>query len=313
MAVTKIWRIKGRVDNVLNYASNTDKTTFTDKERQALEDVIAYAANEDKTEQKIFVSTINCSAAFAKDQFETVKKRFRKEDGTVAFHAYQSFAPGEATPQQAHDIGVAFAKELWGDNFQVLVATHLNTNCLHNHFVINSVSFKNGKRFHSTADSYRIMKETSDRLCREHGLSVVEKPQGKGKSYSYYKMEEAGMPTRYTAARQALDEAIARSCNLYELKGTLAGMGYQCMFAPNRKYWTLTMPGWKKPIRTYRLGEEYSREAIEQRVFRNDTRARSLRIKESYNEWRSVDSQTCDDLMHMAGLLLDFASSFGIG
>ena len=282
MAVTKIWRIKGRIDNVINYAGNTDKTTFTESQKQALEDVIEYAANEDKTEKKIFVSTVNCSAEYAKDQFNTVKKRFRKEDGTVAFHAYQSFAPGEATPQQAHDIGVALAKELWGDSFQVLIATHLNTDCLHNHFVINSVSFRDGKRFHSTADSYRVMKETSDRLCREHGLSIVEEAKGRGKSYHQYQMEAAGMPTRYNTARKALDDAMARSCNLQELKANLRSMGYQCSFAPNRKYWTITMPGWKKPIRTYRLGDEYSREAIEQSVFSNGNEARSLRIREGY-------------------------------
>lgn len=282
MAVTKIWRIKGRIDNVINYASNTDKTTFTESQKQALEDVIEYAANEDKTEKKIFVSTVNCSAEYAKDQFNTVKKRFRKEDGTVAFHAYQSFAPGEATPQQAHDIGVALAKELWGDSFQVLIATHLNTDCLHNHFVINSVSFRDGKRFHSTADSYRVMKETSDRLCREHGLSIVEQPKDRGKSYHQHQMEAAGMPTRYNTARKALDDAMERSCNLQELKANLKSMGYQCSFAPNRKYWTITMPGWKKPIRTYRLGDEYSREAIEQRVFSNGLEARDLRIREGY-------------------------------
>ena len=282
MAVTKLWRIKGRIDNVINYASNTDKTTFTETQKQALEDVIEYAANEDKTEKKIFVSTVNCSAEYAKDQFDTVKKRFRKEDGTAAFHAYQSFAPGEATPQQAHDIGVALAKELWGDSFQVLIATHLNTDCLHNHFVINSVSFRDGKRFHSTADSYRVMKETSDRLCREHGLSIVEQPKSRGKSYHQHQMEAAGMPTRYNTARKALDDAMARSCNLQELKANLRNMGYQCSFAPNRKYWTITMPGWKKPIRTYRLGDEYSREAIEQRVFSNGTEARSLCIREGY-------------------------------
>ena len=211
MAVTKIWRIKGRADKVISYASNIEKTSFSDSDRQALADVIEYATNEDKTERRIFVSAINCSPAFAKDQFDTVKKRFRKEDGTVAFHAYQSFAPGEATPELAHEIGVALAKELWGDRFQVLIATHLNTGCLHNHMVINSISFKDGKRFHSTAASYRKLKETSDRLCREHGLSIVEEPKGRGKSYNHYQMEAAGMPTRYNAATKALDDAIERS------------------------------------------------------------------------------------------------------
>lgn len=126
------------------------------------------------------------------------------------------------------------------------------------------------------------MKETSDRLCREHGLSIVEEAKGRGKSYHQYQMEAAGMPTRYNAARRALDEAMARSCNLQELKANLKSMGYQCSFAPNRKYWTITMPGWKKPIRTYRLGDEYSREAIEQRVFSNGPEDRSLRIREGY-------------------------------
>ena len=92
MAVTKIWRIKGRADNVINYAANRDKTTLPASEMQALSDAIEYAANDVKTERKMFVSALNCSAAYAKDQFNTVKKRFRKEGGTVAFHAYQSFA-----------------------------------------------------------------------------------------------------------------------------------------------------------------------------------------------------------------------------
>ena len=126
------------------------------------------------------------------------------------------------------------------------------------------------------------MKETSDRLCREHGLSIVEQTKGRGKSYHQHQMEAAGMPTRYNTARKALDDAMARSCNLQELKANLRSMGYQCSFAPNRKYWTITMPGWKKPIRTYRLGDEYSREAIEQRVFSNGSEARSLRIREGY-------------------------------
>lgn len=282
MAVTKIWGVKGRAATVIDYASNVEKTTFTPAEKQALADVIEYAANEDKTEKRIFVSAINCSTEYAKDQFDTVKKRFRKEDGTVAFHAYQSFAEGEATPEQAHEIGVALAKELWGDNFQVIVATHLNSHCLHNHFVINSIGFKDGKRFHSTAASYRQLRDTSDRLCREHGLSIVEEPKGKGFSYKFYQMEKAGMPTRYNAAKEALDEAISKSCNIQELKANMRNMGYQCQFATNRKYWTITLPGWKKPIRTYRLGEEYSRENIEKRVYSNNVGARILRRRDAF-------------------------------
>ena len=104
MAVTKIWPVRGRVDSPLNYA-----------------------ADEDKTEKQFFVTGINCNADTARDQFVTVKKQFDKEDGIVAYHGYQSFAEGEVTPELAHKIGIEFAERVWGDDYQVVVTTHLNT------------------------------------------------------------------------------------------------------------------------------------------------------------------------------------------
>lgn len=150
----------------------------------------------------------------------------------------------------------------------------------HNHFIINSVSFKDGLKFHDSRAFYKLLKETSDRICEEHGLSVIKEPKGKGISKNLLMMEQAGMPTRYNVAREALDDAIAKSCNLQELKANLRANGFQCQFASNRKYWTITLPGWKKPIRTYKLGEEYSRERIEQRVYSNNIGARILRRRD---------------------------------
>lgn len=100
-----------------------------------LEDVIEYAANEDKTEKKFFVSGVNCDRDHARDEFLITKRRFGKEDGIVAYHAYQSFEEQDISPSLAHEIGVAFAKEIWGDRFQVVVATHLNTEHVHNHII----------------------------------------------------------------------------------------------------------------------------------------------------------------------------------
>ena len=156
--------------------------------------MIAYAVNAEKTRRKgkkgeegivseteqimqQYVSGINCTPATARNEMIAVKKRYGKDEGIVAFHGYQSFAPGECTPALAHEIGVRLAQELWGGRFQVLVATHLDkAHHLHNHFVVNSVSYLDGKRYHRTNRNYRDMRATSDRLCREYGLSVIEHP-----------------------------------------------------------------------------------------------------------------------------------------
>ena len=153
MAVTSIWRVKGWLGKVVIYIENPEKTTnpeyyqsdaITDRQYQGLEDVISYAVNSDKTQQATedtdimerYVSGVNCNPSTAREEMLAVKKHFGKEDGTIAYHGYQSFAPGEATPELAHKIGVELAQRLWGERYQVVVATHLDkSNHLHNHFV----------------------------------------------------------------------------------------------------------------------------------------------------------------------------------
>lgn len=106
-----------------------------------------YAGNKEKTEKFYFVSGINCDADKAYEQMVHVKKRFGKMHGNVAYHGYQSFHPGEVTPQQCHEIGLKLARQLWGECYQVLVATHIDKDHIHNHLLINSVSFVDGKKF----------------------------------------------------------------------------------------------------------------------------------------------------------------------
>ena len=288
MAVTKIWDVRGSLDAPIKYVSNEEKTEnpdlndHTEEELQTLDDVIEYAANEDKTEMKYFVSTLNCNKNFARDEFQMVKKRFDKEGGIIAYHGYQSFSPGEVTPQQAHDIGWRMAVELWGDRFQVVIATHVNTRCVHNHFVINSVSFKDGGRYHDCRATYQRMREVSDRLCREYGLSVIEEPRGRGVSQYLYKMERDGMPTRYNVARQAIDESIELSLTMEEFQAEMKKRGYLLRFDPNRKYWSIVPPGWKKPIRIHKLGDDYTREMIQERISENDIHVRAIRLRQQY-------------------------------
>ena len=305
MAVTKIWNIKGRAESPLEYITNPEKTLreFTESEKQALADVIAYAANEDKTEQFFYTTGINCSVEFARDQFNATKIRFGKTGGNVAYHAYQSFREGEVTPDEAHAIGVQLARELWGDRFQMVVATHVNTKCTHNHIVINSVSFRDGLKFHDCKDTYRQLKEASDRICLERGLSVVENPKGKGVNQYVYKMEKAGMPTRYNVARQAIDEAVSLSLNIEEFKYELSKRGYNYRFDPQRKYWTITPPGGRKPIRIHKLGNDYSRESIERRIYDNDPSVRTERLRQQYRQPNNYNlRRRIDRIMGRSGL-----------
>ena len=224
VATTSIWSVKGWLGKVVIYVENPDKTTApeiaklpgyekektvqSEEKMQSLSDVIAYAVNAEKTRRKgkkgeegivseteqimqQYVSGINCTPATARNEMMAVKKRYGKEEGIVAFHGYQSFAPGECTPALAHEIGVRLAQELWGGRFQVLVATHLDkAHHLHNHFVVNSVSYLDGIRYHRTNQDYRDMRAVSDRLCREYGLSVIEHPQpGKSRHYGEWQAQ----------------------------------------------------------------------------------------------------------------------------
>ena len=305
MAVTKIWNIRGRADCPLEYITNPEKTQreFTEAEKQALADVIAYAADEDKTEQFFYTTGINCSVEFARDQFNATKIRFGKTGGNVAYHAYQSFREGEVTPDEAHKIGVQLAKELWGDRFQMVVATHVNTHCTHNHIVINSVSFKDGLKFHDCNDTYRQLREASDRICLERGLSIVDNPKGKGVNQYVYKMEKAGMPTRYNVARQAIDEAVSLSLNIEEFKYELRKRGYNYRFDPQRKYWTITPPGGKKSIRIHKLGDDYTRESIERRIYDNDPSVRTERLRRQYRQPNNYNlRRRIDRIMGRSGL-----------
>lgn len=113
------------------------------------------------------------------------------------------------------------------------------------------------------------MREVSDSLCRLHGLTVIEKPTGRGEPLHLSQLEKAGNPTRYNMARQAVDEAIALSLNLREFELHLKSLGYHVQINPRRKYWTVTPKGWKKPIRLMRLGKEYTNERIIQRLSAN--------------------------------------------
>ena len=284
MATTSIWRVNGWLGKVVIYVENPEKTAnpkfytqedMSEQDGQGLSDVIRYAVNSEKTQQADnencavvhrFVSGINCSPAAARDEMLAVKKRFGKENGTVAYHGYQSFAPGEATPEMAHEIGMKLAARLWGDRYQVIVATHLDKeNHLHNHFVLNTVSFVDGIKYHRTKKDYHDMQETSDALCREYGLSVIEHPQrGKSKHYGEWRAEQEQRPTWRGLIRADIDEAIRQSMTERQFFDNLRKKGYEIKTG---KDISVKPPGKERFVRLMRnFGENYSIENIRRRL-----------------------------------------------
>ena len=264
MATTAIWKVKGNLGQVVNYAANPDKTTLTTEDLQGLRDVMDYATQDYKTEEQRYVSVANCSPEIAREQMMMVKRQFGKEGGIIAFHGYQSFAPGEVTPEQAHEIGVELAQRLWGDRFQVVVATHLDREHIHNHFVLNSVSFVDGKKYNDCKSTYALMRQTSDDLCREHGLSVIENPeQGRTMSYDTWEAEQKGKPTWYGQIRRDVDACIAHSFLFEHFLTNLKKQGYE---VKTGKYIAVRPPGKQRFVRLKTLGNDYTEEAIRERI-----------------------------------------------
>ena len=251
MAVTKIWTIKDSLQRVLDYAANPDKTEY-----DALAQTLHYAENDAKTklnESAQLVTGIHCRVNHAWEDMRAVQERFGKADGVVALHAYQSFREGEVTPEQCHEIGVALAHKVWGKRFQVLVATHMNTDNLHNHFVINSVSYVDGKKYEQRRSQYAEFRAASDKLCREYGLSVVEQPKAKE-------------PARYARMREAIDQACEDASTAEDFHRALYRQGYIFGADPNRKYAMIRARDGGRAVRLYRLGEEYDLPAIDDRL-----------------------------------------------
>ena len=279
MATTAIWDIKGRLDKVVNYAKNPEKTDaalYSKRELQGLGDVMSYTMQDHKTEKKLFVTGLNCDPETARDQMVMTKRRFCKEDGILAFHAYQSFAKGETTPNTAHEIGIKLAQELWEERFEIIVATHLDKGHLHNHFVINSVSFFDGKKYNDCNASYRMLRQTSDRICRAYGLSIVENPEsGRAKHYAEWKAENKGHRTWRSAILEDVDQALMISMSFQAFIRSMKEKGYEVV--TSGQYMKVRPQGKERFVRLYTLGDNYTEEAIKQRILRQKMPERPLK------------------------------------
>lgn len=265
MATTKIWDINVRLDHVIDYITDLEKTKNLDYG----DEFSIFHNNESldiKTEKECFVSAINCSVDIAYEEMMITKKTYNKTGGILGFHAYQSFGENEVTPEIAHQIGVQLASEMWGSRFEVVVSTHQNTKHIHNHFVINSVSFKDGKKYYDNHINYARMRRLSDDLCAEYGLSVISEKETKGGLfYNNFYNNYIEHSDYYEKIREDIDFAILKSYSYNNFLTVLESMGYKVIIKNN--VLSLTKEPYKLRVRVSRtFGKRYNKRNIIKRI-----------------------------------------------
>ena len=207
MAVCKIWSIKSNLSSAINYITNDEKTS---KETYSnLHKELNYIVNDEKTEEKLYVSGINCNPENAKKEFMITKERYQQKEGILAFHAIQSFKETNLNPELVHNIGLQLANEMWGDRFQVVVAT-------------------DGKRYYDTRTSYARLRKINDQLCMENNLDYMEEKKTKsGLNYKNFQLKNENVNIYDKQIKLDVDMAIGLATSYQEFLNILENMNYE--------------------------------------------------------------------------------------
>ena len=260
MAITKIWAVKDDLNRVLNYIKNENKTK--EEMSDGLKEVLTYTTQGYKTNEKEYITGINCDPKTALSQMMNTKLSYNKMDGRLAFHAVQSFKPGELTPDECHKLGIQLAKQMWGNRFEVVVSTHLDKKHLHNHFVVNSVSWVDGKKYDNKKADIDHFREINDAICKEHGLNVIDKPSGKAMNYGEWNAEKNDGIYFRKIIRYDVDSVLSYARDPDQFVEGLEAMGYEVDLS--KTHWTLKHPQANRPMRFYKLSKDgrYNKEHI---------------------------------------------------
>ncbi len=248
MAQTKIWPIKTKLGKCIKYIMNPTKT---DNGKWI-------------TPLNMLVDSNDWQSAA--QQMNDTKARFGKLDGRLGYHMEQGFKPGEVTPEVAHQIGVELAKELFGDKYEVVVATHIDKEHIHNHILLNSVSFLDGHKFHQpNAMYYDRIRKVSDQLCEKYGLSVIkEAKQSRYESYpAQHHQKPQSAPTVHSVMYQDIDRAVDAAKDLDDFYRVLTQMGYRVK--RDGKYPAISPEG-HGFYRLYKFKSGYTEEDIRHRI-----------------------------------------------
>ena len=261
MAYDKIITIRTRLDDCLRYVQDGEKT--------ALSLALDYIEDSGKTaldDEVILQSAINCTVENCYLDMQRTKERFGKPGGVVGYHIVHSYAPGETTPELAHEAGVEFARRLLGDKYEAVICTHINKEHLHCHIVFNSVSFVDGVKYRNAfKDYFEDIRGISNEVSRKYGFSVIQ-PEGSGQHYAEWNAERSGKTTIRDLVRQDLDAAIAASFTFASLLDILRKRGYTVKYSSNVKHTAVRPPGGQRFVRVESLGLGYTEAELMQRL-----------------------------------------------
>ena len=227
-----------------------------------LKKALDYIENPDKTDDKMFVSSYGCSYETADLEFQMLLDQAFKKGNNLAHHLIQAFEPGETTPEQVHEIGRQLADEVLGGKYPYVITTHIDKGHLHNHIIFCAVDMANQRKYISNKQSYAYIRRTSDRLCRENGLSVVKPGKDKGKSYAEWDAQRKGKSWK-AKLKIAIDAAIPQARDFDGLLRLMEAQGYEIKHG---KFISFRTPGQERFTRCKTLGEDYTEERITQRI-----------------------------------------------
>ena len=227
---------------------------------------IAYILNPEKTDEKLLVSSYGCASETAAREFEWTRKIAEQKGMNpvriIARHVIQSFEIGEVTPELAHEIGKQFADEILGGKYEYVLTTHIDKDHVHNHLIFNAVDFVNYHAYKSYKRIYYDMREVSDRLCKENGLSVIPPSQNKGMGYKEYTEAKRGTSWKQKL-KQTIDRLVITAKDYDDFLRLMQEAGYEIKTG---KYISFRAEAQERFTRSKTIGENYTEERIKERI-----------------------------------------------
>ena len=243
--------------------------------KTTLKKAIDYICNGDKTDDEIYVTTHLCSRENAHKEFELTKKQFSSRTKTLAHHLIQSFVPEEVSFEEAHQVGIELCEKILGGKYEYVLATHIDKNHIHNHIIFNSIDVDEGKVYHSYYGSYRNIRNQSDKLCKEHNLSVIDQEIQKEineikrrKFVNWYDWNEDKKGESYKSRLQFdMDRVIQKAINWEHFLKIMEQYGYEIKFG---KYIAFKQKNQQRFTRAKTIGDNYTEEKIKERIRNKD-------------------------------------------